>query len=90
MGRVRVKLHSAGMRELLQSSGVAAVVDRAAQPVADAARADPNPAYTATIRVTTHTSPDRVSARVGAAPGIGPAVEAKRGTLARALGQAAL
>ena len=87
----RIKLKASGMRELLSSSGVAAELARVAEPVADAARRDPNAEYAASIRVTEHRSSGRsgrASARVGATPAFGMAVEAKRGTLARALGGA--
>lgn len=91
MARPRIKLKAAGMRELLNSAEIAAEMARVAEPVADAARRDPNPVYAESVRVTEHRSQGRAgraSARVGAAPYFGMAVEAKRGTLARALGEA--
>lgn len=88
---VRLKMDKGGMRELLLSADVAELLAGPAEAVASAARRDPNPDYSETVRVTEHRSQGRaarVSQRVGAAPYIGMAVEAKRGTLARALGEA--
>ena len=88
---MRLKMDKGGMRALLLSAGVARELDGPASRVEAAALRDPNPDYTATIRVTEHRSRGRgarVSKRVGAAPWIGMAVEAKRGTLARAAGEA--
>lgn len=87
----RIRLKASGMRELLLSPEVAAELARVAESVADAARRDPNPEYAESVRVTEHRSAGRgarVSARVGATPVFGMAVEANRGTLARALGGA--
>lgn len=87
----RIRLKASGMRELLLSAEVADELAGHAERVADAARRDPNPEYAASIRVTEHRSQGgkaRVSQRVGASPAFGMAVEAKRGTLARALGGA--
>lgn len=87
----RIRLRAAGMRELLMSAEVAAELETHADRVASAARRDPNPEYVASIRVTEHRSSGargRVSQRVGASPAFGMAVEAKRGTLARAMGSA--
>jgi hypothetical protein len=65
----------------------------ALEPVADRvmayARRDPNEYYVSTLRKKLFVSPGRlgrVSWQVGAEPTIGVRVEAKRGTLARALG----
>lgn len=88
MARPRIRLIRAGMRELLLSAEVGAEMQRVAAPVEAAARRDPNPEYSESVRLTEHRSPSRVSARVGAHPAFGMAVEAKRGTLARALGEA--
>ena len=91
MARVRVKLNRAGMRELLTSQDVGDHLEAVAGPVEAAARRDPNPEYAASVRLTSHVSAGRsarVSARVGASPAFGMAVEARRGTLARALGEA--
>jgi len=91
MARVRVKMNRAGMSELLNSAEVQGVLEGHAEPVDAAARRDPNPDYAASVRTTVHRSSGRagrVSVRVGASPAFGMAVEAKRGTLARALGEA--
>ena len=91
MARPRIRMDRAGMRELLLSAEVGAEMARVAGPVEDAARRDPNPEYVESVRLTEHRSSGRsarVSARVGASPAFGMAVEAKRGTLARALGEA--
>lgn len=91
MARVKVKMLRAGMRELLTSQDVGDYVEGVAEPVEAAARRDPNPEYAGSVRLTRHVSSGRgarVSARVGASPAFGMAVEAKRGTLARALGEA--
>lgn len=87
----RIRLRASGMRELLLSAEVAAELGRHAERVASAARRDPNPDYADSVRVTEHRSQGRsarVSQRVGATPVFGMAVEAKRGTLARAVGEA--
>lgn len=89
--QLRVKLDKRGVGALLNSAEVADGLRSFAEPVAAAARRDPNPEYAASIRVTEHRSrgrSGRVSIRVGATPVFGMAVEAKRGTLQRALGEA--
>ena len=88
MARVKVKMISSGMAELLSSHEVLGELEDVAGPVESAARRDPNPEYSESVRLTEHRSPSRVSARVGASTAFGMAVEAKRGTLARALGEA--
>ena len=67
------------------------------EPLADAvlasASTDPNDEYVDTLRKQTFVSSGRsgrVSWQVGAAPTIGARVEAKRGTMARAAGEAGL
>lgn len=55
-----------------------------AEQVYEAATVDPNQDYVDSLEVRPFFS-DRVIGQVGAGPGIGTAVEAKRGTLARAL-----
>ncbi len=60
-----------------------------ARPVFEQARRDPNDYYVSTLemrRFVTRGRGGRVSIQIGAEPGIGERVEAKRGTLARALG----
>lgn len=86
-----IRLRASGMRELLLSAEVAAELESHAERVASAARRDPNPDYVDSVRVTEHRSAGasaRVSQRVGASPAFGMAVEAKRGTLQRAIGEA--
>lgn len=88
---VKVKMNRAGMAALLTSSGVAAEMQRRAQPIAAAARRDPNRDYSASVTVTSHVSrgrSPRASARVGVAPVLGLRVESERGTLSRAVGGA--
>ena len=83
--RVRVKqlrpltpiLKSPELEEILLEQGLR---------VEEAASSDPSPEYVATLDTHVFESEDRNVVQVGAAPGIGTAVEAKRGTLARALG----
>ena len=91
MARAKIKMNHAGMRELLTSSEMSNHLHEVAEPVEAAAQRDPNPEYAESIRLTDHVSSGRsarASARVGAHPAFGMAVEAKRGTLQRALGEA--
>ena len=88
MPRTRAKLIKRGMSQMLSSQQMADAMMGLAAPVEAAAARDPNPEYAASIERRVHESSDRVSARVGAKPYLGMAVEAKRGTLARALGEA--
>ena len=91
MARARIRLHRAPIREILNSSKLEKVLVNLAEPVTATAKNDPNPDYSETVEQSVHRSSGsggRVSVRVSAAPYIGPAVEAKRGTLARALGAA--
>ena len=74
--------------EMLKSPEILARLEEIGSKVLSAAKSDPNPTYVASLRMNTFESRSRVSVQVGAAPIIGMAVEAKRGTLARALGQA--
>lgn len=64
-----------------------------ARPVLEAAHEDPNEEYVASLRMKQFVSSGpggRVSIQIGAAPVLGSRVEAKRGTLQRALGRAGL
>lgn len=68
-------------------------LEKIARPVLEAAKGDPNETYVASLRMRRFVSRGRngrVSIQIGAAPIIGSRVEAKRGTLQRALGQAGL
>lgn len=76
---------------VMKSRKLGATLEEIAQPIFDEVRRDPNPEYVKTLRMYQHVSQGpagRVSVRIGAAPIIGGRVEAKRGTLARALGKA--
>ena len=74
--------------EMLKSPEILARLEEIGSQVLSAAESDPNPTYVASLRMKAFESRSRVSVQVGAAPIIGMAVESKRGTLARALGQA--
>ena len=79
------------IREIALSAELEDVLMDLAQPVLDAAQQDPNPEYVESLRLRAFRSGGRrgrVSANVTAAPRIGSAVEAKRGTLGRAIGNA--
>jgi len=81
------------MIALKKSDFIAAQLEPFADAVLEAARQDPNEEYTKTLRKRTFVSSGpggRISWQIGAAPQIGARVEAKRGTLQRALGQAGL
>lgn len=60
-----------------------------AEAVLEGAEQDPNETYVRGLRMRVFLT-DRVTFQIGAAPVIGQRVEAKRGTLARALGKAGL
>jgi hypothetical protein len=94
MAKARVTFRGAlDIKKMARSSEVAAALEPIADAVLDAARSDPNPEYVASLRKKTFTTSGRggrVSWQVGAAPIIGARVEAKRGTLARAMGRAGL
>lgn len=80
---VLVRLNSKGMRELLQSPDVQALVDDVAEEIADNARGL-DPEVEATVESLTT---DRAVARVFVEPGN---VQAIKGTLTRAAAQAGL
>lgn len=73
------------LSEILKSDELGDIVMGLANQVKSAASSDPNSYYVSTLDAHLFVS-DRVVGQCGAAPGIGTAVEAKRGTLARALG----
>jgi len=73
--------------EIMLSSEMEAELLKLGERVEAAASTDPNPAYVETLETHVFRTKDRVHVQVGAAPTIGMRVEAKRGTLARALGQ---
>lgn len=74
------------LTEMLKSPEIVAVLEGIGEQVLAAAKSDPNPVYVASLRMQTFETKDRAHVQVGADPNIGMAVEAKRGTLARALG----
>lgn len=79
------------IKDIALSSELEAVVMGLAAPVLASAQQDPNPVYVASLQLRAFRSGGRrgrVSANVTAAPKIGSAVEAKRGTLGRAIGNA--
>lgn len=89
MARVTVKFSSEGISKIAVSEPLAETLEAIAAPVLAAAKSDPNPYYTSTLRMRRFYSKGRrgrVVIQIGAAPFIGGRVEAKRGTLARALG----
>jgi len=96
MSKVTIKTNGASwgvIRRLMKSEVVADQLEPFAQAVFDAAFRDPNDEYTASLQIGKFYSSGRggrVSWQVGAGPGIGENVEAKRGTLQRALGEAGL
>ena len=73
---------------MMKSGAMEAILKEHAAPILAAAQSDPNPTYVASLDMHSFMSKSRVSVQVGAAPIIGAAVEAKRGTLARAVGSA--
>lgn len=88
MARVRVKLNSAGMAELLNSAGVRQDLTARAERVLDAAQADPHDAtgtYEASLHIEQATT-DRAVVRV-ASDDVPKAfvLESRYGILARAL-----
>lgn len=84
MAKVKFKQVRA-LDEMMNSRELANILEDLGAQVLSSAKSDPNPAYVASLDMHTFHS-DRVSVQVGAAPHIGKAVEAKRGTMARALG----
>lgn len=76
------------LTEMMKSPEIVAALEAIGEQVLAAAKSDPNPAYVATLELKVFEGRTRKTVQVGAAPIIGMAVEAKRGTLARALGSA--
>jgi hypothetical protein len=72
--------------EIMLSPEMEEILTDLGEKVLTAATSDPNPVYVDSLKLQTFRSSSRVSVQVGAAPKIGAAVEAKRGTLAKALG----
>jgi hypothetical protein len=69
---------------MLKSPELEAILLEKAKLIEAEAASDPNAGYVASLDAHTFVT-DRVVAQVGTAPHIGMAVEAKRGTLAKAL-----
>jgi len=78
------------MGNVMKSRKLGAALEDIGAKVIAAARQDPNAAYVASLEMRQFVSADRVSVQIGAHPVIGSRVEAKRGTLSRALGRAGL
>lgn len=79
--------------KIARSDALAEQLEKFGSEVLASAKRDPNEEYTSTLdmhRFYTSGRSGRVSVQVGAAPIIGSRVEAKRGTLQRALGSAGL
>lgn len=74
------------LSEILTSSEMQAIVMAKAEAIRSIAAQDPNEFYVQTLDAHPWTSRDRVHGQVGAGSEIGARVEAKRGTLGRALG----
>jgi hypothetical protein len=72
--------------DIMKSVEITSILEGFGEQVLAAAQSDPNPAYVESLETQTFVGKSRVSVQVGAAPFIGTAVEAKRGTLAKALG----
>jgi hypothetical protein len=88
MPRVRVKLISRGMRELLQSRDTADEMLRRARNVADQAKANApvvSGEYRASITAETHEGPTRVTGRAIARADYAQSVEARHRVLGRAI-----
>jgi hypothetical protein len=96
MTKVTIKSNAstyAGIRSLMKSGKLALMLEPAADAILEQASTDPNEEYVKTLRKRMFVSSGprgRVSWQVGAAPIIGARVEAKRGTLARALARVGL
>ena len=96
MAKVTIKATSFTRKALIalkKSDFIAAKLEPMADEVLAAAKRDPNEEYTKTLRKGTFVTggpQGRIGWQVGAAPIIGSRVEAKRGTLQRALGEAGL
>lgn len=92
MARVTVRTVK-GIAEYAKSDELASILEGVAAPVYAAALRDPNEYYVSTLKMSRYVTGGRlgrVSIQIGAAPRIGLLVEAKRGTLARAMGNAGI
>lgn len=87
MARVRVKMKSAGIEQLLKSDGVRALLQPRAERVLAAAKADPHDdtgAYEAGLHIEQDTT-DRVAIRIVSGDKKGHILEARYGILSRSL-----
>jgi len=92
MAHVRIK-QTGSLDRIAKGDGLSEQLKPFADRILSAARRDPNAEYTRTLRMRRFVSRGRLgrtSWQVGAAPRIGSRVEAKRGTLNRAVGEAGL
>lgn len=92
MARVRIQ-QTGSLERVAKSDQLGDQLEAIARPVLEAAKRDPNEEYVASLQMRRYVSPGRdgrVSIQIGAHPVIGSRVEAKRGTLSRALGEAGL
>lgn len=90
MAKVRIERGSRkALGKAMRSDALAEQLEAIAAPILSAAATDPNPEYVDSLRMRRFLT-DRVAIQVGAHPVIGPRVEAKRGTLARAMARAGL
>lgn len=92
MAKVTIR-QTGSLGRVAKSEKLGDQLEAIASPVLAVARRDPNEAYVASLRMRRFTSrgrSGRVSIQIGADPVLGSRVEAKRGTLARALGEAGL
>lgn len=88
MAKVTIRL-TGSLEKQAKSSSLGDQLQTISEPVWDAAHADPNEAYVASLqrhRFVSGGPEGRISIQIGADPVLGSRVEAKRGTLARALG----
>lgn len=97
MAKVKIKLNTSSgskgnLTKAFKSDHLAKQLEELATPILEAAKQDPNEYYVSTLDMHRFYSAarrtGRVSIQIGAAPEIGGLVEAKRGTLARAMGLA--
>lgn len=87
----RVKLNSAGIKELLHSPEIVSMLEAKAAPVLAAAKADPHDdtgAYEAGLHIETTTGGTRARVKVVSGDYKGHILEARYGILSRALDQA--
>lgn len=92
MAKVTIR-QTGSLDNVAKSDALGDQLEAIARPVYDAARNDPNEEYVASLemrRYVTGGREGRVSVQIGSHPVIGARVEAKRGTLQRALGSAGL